>query len=76
MRNYSQAVVTSEEVFESSYETSLAWARSQQAKENKKEHTNVSFTIDGEPGGKGKVTKHMGWVGATPPYQQIVHSAN
>jgi len=76
MRNYSQASVTSQVVFGSSYETSLAWARSQQAKENAKDKTNISFTIEGEAGKAGKVTKHTGWLGGQPPYQQIVHSSN
>ena len=72
MRNFSEASVTAEHAFESSYETALAWARSQQAKAR----TNVSFTIEGEAGGQGKVTKHTGWLGGQPPYQAIVHSAN
>ena len=76
MKNFTEASVTSEEVFNSAYETSLAWARTQQAKENKKESTNVSYTIEQE-GNKGIVKKHTGWLGGQPPYQELVHhSAN
>lgn len=80
MRNFSEATVTTSEVKSDSYETCLAWARTQQAKENKRlqdeSHptSKVSYTIEEKEGGEGKVFQHIGINGGNPPHQAIVHS--
>lgn len=81
MRNFSPATVNAEEVFNSSYETALAWGRSAQAKENKRQESGnadsvISYTIEGEPGGEGRIIKHTGILGGQPPYQPILHKAD
>jgi hypothetical protein len=70
MRNFSEATVASTKVFTASYGVALAWARSEQAGAP----DNVSYTIDGDEGGEGVVTKHEGFNGGQPVYQPIVHS--
>jgi hypothetical protein len=69
MRNYSQASVTSTEVFNSpSYDIALAWARTEQ----KAAPSNVSYTIEDDGNGGGTITRHDGWLGGNPPQQPII----
>jgi hypothetical protein len=69
MRNYSQASVTSKEVFRNpSYDVALAWARTEQ----KVAPANVSYTIDKDEKEGGIVSKNEGWLGGNPPTQPII----
>lgn len=72
MRNFTEAVVVPTEVFRGDYRVALALARSRQAEV--KEGEQISYTIAGEEGGEGVVTKNEGKFGGVPPYQPIIHS--
>lgn len=75
MRNFTEAVVASTEAFRSDYRIALAWARRKQAELNKAEITHTSYTIEGEEGKEGIVTKHEGKFGGVPPHQPLVHKS-
>jgi len=72
MRNFSSHSTVTTEAFRGPYQNVLAKARTAQ----KKAPVNVGYTIDGDESGEGVVTKHEVWGGGTPPYQEIIHSAN
>lgn len=73
MRNFTEAVVITTDVFKGSYNTALAKARSLQSKVT--EADNVSYTVEGSEDGEATVRKHEGKFGGQPPYQPIVHKS-
>jgi hypothetical protein len=75
MRNYTEAVVLPTEVFRGDYRIALSWARNRQAELKKAEVDNISYTIEGQEGKEGVVTKHEGKFGGVPPYQPLIHNS-